>query len=261
MPSTSRSWSTVAKRPLRVRHSTIRCAVTGPTPGRASSCSTVAAFRSSGPAGPLPPPPVAGTGPASGAGGTPIATCSPSPTFRARFTPLRSASGRGPPAASSTSATRDPGATRTSPGRRTFPATATTRVSGSTAVTADGAAAALVVTCTGRSATGSARGASRQTPTAATTAARTPTSTTASAPGRPGSIRTSRQDLGSHRSVNRRPARPGRGGIAWTGIGTVGESSKGASGTPDAGGPDVTPAPRPAARIRGTGYGVPCRRR
>ena len=56
MPSTSRSWSTVAKRPLRVRHSTIRCAVTGPTPGRASSCSTVAAFRSSGPAGPLPPP-------------------------------------------------------------------------------------------------------------------------------------------------------------------------------------------------------------
>ena len=62
MPSTSRSWSTVAKRPLRVRHSTIRCAVTGPTPGRASSCSTVAAFRSSGPAGPLPPPPVAVAG-------------------------------------------------------------------------------------------------------------------------------------------------------------------------------------------------------
>ena len=39
MPSTSPSWSTLLKRPLASRHATIAAAVTGPMPGRASSCS------------------------------------------------------------------------------------------------------------------------------------------------------------------------------------------------------------------------------
>ena len=51
IPSTSPSWSTLAKRPFAVRHATIADAVTGPTPGRASSCSTVAALRSTGASG------------------------------------------------------------------------------------------------------------------------------------------------------------------------------------------------------------------
>ena len=59
----------------------------------------------------------AACGPASGAGGTPTATCSPSLTRRARFTG-ESVPGSAPPAASRTSATRAPAATRTSPGRR-----------------------------------------------------------------------------------------------------------------------------------------------
>lgn len=47
MPSTSASWSTLVNLPLRCRHATIAAAVTGPMPGRASSCSTVAVLRSS----------------------------------------------------------------------------------------------------------------------------------------------------------------------------------------------------------------------
>jgi len=45
MPSFSRSCSTELNRPCRDRQSRMRCAVTGPTPGRMSSCSTVARFQ------------------------------------------------------------------------------------------------------------------------------------------------------------------------------------------------------------------------
>ena len=51
MPSTSPSWSTLVNLPLAARHATMAAAVTGPTPGSASSCSTVAALRSTGPTG------------------------------------------------------------------------------------------------------------------------------------------------------------------------------------------------------------------
>ena len=40
MPSTSPSWSTLVNEPLASRHATIAAAVTGPTPGSASSCSS-----------------------------------------------------------------------------------------------------------------------------------------------------------------------------------------------------------------------------
>ena len=48
IPSTSPSWSTLVNAPFSARHATIAAAVTGPTPGSASSCSAVAVLRSSG---------------------------------------------------------------------------------------------------------------------------------------------------------------------------------------------------------------------
>jgi len=59
--------------------------MTGPTPGSASSCSTVAVFKSTipgVPAGAPGTPPLTGC---PGAGGKPTSTCSPSDSFRARF--------------------------------------------------------------------------------------------------------------------------------------------------------------------------------
>src|SRR5215216_5437562 len=100
----------------------MRPAVTSPTPGRVSSCSTVAVFRSSGADG------VAGPAAASGGGGAGspgpgTRTCSPSMSLRARLTASRSAPEVAPPAAAMASWTRLPAGRRTSPGWRTRPAT------------------------------------------------------------------------------------------------------------------------------------------
>ena len=92
MPDTDCSWSTESNRPCWVRQSTIRWASTGPTPGSASSWATVAVFRSTGPGRrrPAPRPPDAGRrAPAAGPAprrGSPITSCSPSASLRARFT-------------------------------------------------------------------------------------------------------------------------------------------------------------------------------
>src|SRR6266699_5177944 len=93
-------------------------AVTSPTPGRVSSCSAVAVFRSRGTPGcPAPPgwPGVPGAAPEPGPppdGGATIASpwrgiliCSPSTTLRARLTASRSAPEVVPPAASIASPT------------------------------------------------------------------------------------------------------------------------------------------------------------
>src|SRR6266508_148496 len=96
-------------------------AVTSPTPGKVSSCSAVAVFRSSGtpggpapPAAPVPPgwavpeanPPSAGAVIASPCRG--ILISSPSTSLRARLTASSSAPGAVPPAASIASRTRLP---------------------------------------------------------------------------------------------------------------------------------------------------------
>ena len=62
MPSISRSCSTCANRPLRVRQSRMRCTVTGPIPGSPSSWSAVARLRLIVPAG-APAAPGADAGP------------------------------------------------------------------------------------------------------------------------------------------------------------------------------------------------------
>ena len=54
--------------------------------------------------------------PGAAAAGTPTAICSPSATLRARLSELRSTPGNGPPAARSTSSTREPSARRYTPG-------------------------------------------------------------------------------------------------------------------------------------------------
>src|SRR5215218_8474017 len=100
----------------------MRPAVTSATPGRVSSCSTVAVFRSRGADG------VAGPAAASGGGGAGspgpgTRTCSPSVSLRARLTASRSAPEVTPPAAVMASWTRLPAGRRTSPGWRTRPAT------------------------------------------------------------------------------------------------------------------------------------------
>ncbi|AJC58410.1 hypothetical protein GZL_05835 [Streptomyces sp. 769] len=117
---------------------------TGPTPGRASSCCSVAELRLSGPLVspdvPLPappPPPVAPPAPGGPpAPAPPVAPapsaatriCSPSVSSRARFSPRRSAPRNTPPAACSASITREPAGNRCTPGRWTFPATSTTSI-------------------------------------------------------------------------------------------------------------------------------------
>ena len=66
MPGTSSSCSTLVKRPVASRWSTIRCARTGPIPGRESRSAAVAALRSSGPDGAPPEAPATGGGSPSG---------------------------------------------------------------------------------------------------------------------------------------------------------------------------------------------------
>ena len=110
-----------ARRPSGTRRArcgtaTIFCAVTGPTPGSASSCSAVAALSETGrPAarrrrarGARPQPPAAAHAGTS--------TCCPSETGAARFTPSRSALRVKPPARATASATREPAGSRTRPG-------------------------------------------------------------------------------------------------------------------------------------------------
>src|SRR5659263_548987 len=135
-PLTSRSWSMLANRPCCWRQATIRCASTGPTPGRVSSCCSVALFRLTLPplAPPLDPPlappdwppapAVAPVGAAAG-GSAPTSTCSPSVSRRARFTPAVLSPGSAPPAAATASATREPAGSVTTPGWCTLPATST----------------------------------------------------------------------------------------------------------------------------------------
>lgn len=124
---------------------TIAAAVTGPMPGRASSCSTVAVLRSSTSAvlgavlGPVVAVPEVPAGPGVPAptelpstlgcpegGASPTTICSPSPSCRAMFSPTVSAPSTAPPAACSASAIRAPGARVTSPGVCTRPTTLTT---------------------------------------------------------------------------------------------------------------------------------------
>src|SRR4051794_18356926 len=59
-------------------------------------------------------------------GPTPMSTCSPSVSGRARFTVDRSTPGRTPPAARTASTTREPAGSTAMPGCRTLPATSTT---------------------------------------------------------------------------------------------------------------------------------------
>ena len=99
----------------------------------------VAVLRSSGPsaagvlvAGVAPPAPSPGSpgrpgvAPPGSTAGIPTATCSPSATSRARFSPLVSVPGSTPPAALIASTTRAPSDRRTTPGRATAPTTSTT---------------------------------------------------------------------------------------------------------------------------------------
>jgi hypothetical protein len=104
MPSTSASWSTLVNAPLDSRHAMIAAAVTGPTPGKSSSCASVALFKSTKPLGAEllsadSGPPVA-EDPGSDATELPIVVgspagaamptmiCSPSATLRAMFKPI-----------------------------------------------------------------------------------------------------------------------------------------------------------------------------
>ena len=102
MPETSPSSSTELNRPCAVRHSRIRWASTGPMPGRASSASTVAVLRSTGPLGTVAgagwPGGSGGAGGGDRAGGPPrrrTTSCSPSTSRRARLTLAGRASGGG----------------------------------------------------------------------------------------------------------------------------------------------------------------------
>src|SRR4051794_24026233 len=104
----------------------MRWARTGPTPGRSSNWSGVAALRSSGVPGAVGDPPPGGAG-ADGAGArTPTGICSPSTSLRARLRVPVFAPGRAPPAALIASATREPEGSVTTPGCLTLPRTCTT---------------------------------------------------------------------------------------------------------------------------------------
>src|SRR6478672_11121525 len=119
----------------------IRCARTGPMPGRPSRSATVALLRLTLPGGPAGPAPVGAAPPE--APGTPTATCSPSDTTAARLTDAASVPGSRPPAAAIASATRAPVGRVTSPGERTRPTTDTTTVADvSAASPTDGAGGA-----------------------------------------------------------------------------------------------------------------------
>ena len=197
------------KLPWACRHVTIAVAVIGPTPGRASNCSTVALLRSTtSPAFGLPDP---GTGvgafdgegdpevielpsavgwPAAGA--SPTTICSPSPSGRAMFKPMVSAPSTAPPAARSASAIRAPGARVTSPGVCTKPTTLTTTGwSGPAVGLAEDLGPAVDAFSTGGSfadITGAGR--SRTRVNSVINTARTATTAAAMAPVRPGSART-----------------------------------------------------------------------
>src|SRR6185437_10760052 len=115
IPSTSPSWSTLVNLPWASRHAAIAAAITGPTPGRVSSCCTVAVLRLIGCAG----APFAGrdaelVGPGALEpgltelprtagwpliGAIPTTICSPSSTWRAMLSPMVSAPSVVPPAA------------------------------------------------------------------------------------------------------------------------------------------------------------------
>src|SRR6266508_3419174 len=160
----------------------IRAASTGPTPGRASSCASVAVFRLTGPVGGTPPP-------ASAGGGVPpTTTSSPSVSLRARLTYDRSVPGSTPPAASIASATRDPAGSVTRPGCRTRPLTATTITP---EVAETGTAAACVT-----AGTGSTCGRLHQASVAATRTTTAATSANARTPRRRGSIVANRDPTG-----------------------------------------------------------------
>ena len=79
---------------------------TGPTPGRPSSCSSVAVLRCTGPCAAPAAPAAPATAPAAPRRGT--TTCSPSATGAARLTAARSAFRVAPPARASASAMRAP---------------------------------------------------------------------------------------------------------------------------------------------------------
>src|SRR5581483_4848783 len=124
MPGIASSSSIERKAPCCCRYATIFCAVVGPTPGSASSCSAVAAFSEIGADGVVDP---SGTSPDDGADavvGT--STCSPSDTGAARSSPAWSAFAVSPPARATASATRAPCSRWIRPGSRTAPSTSTT---------------------------------------------------------------------------------------------------------------------------------------
>src|SRR5437762_5505075 len=157
----------------------MRWAVAGPTPGRVSSCASVAVFRLTGPAAVVAPP----SPPVPGGGVTPTTTSSPSTSLRARFTNDRSVPGNAPPAASMASATREPVGSRTNPGRYTRPATATTMTPLPAVDVPKPVAGADVST---RAVTGSGRGRANQATPAPTATATRATTARARTPRRPG---------------------------------------------------------------------------
>src|SRR6478609_2188637 len=206
-----------------MRHSTIADAVTGPTPGSASSCSTVAALRSTGapgaglvsagpagadaePGGVLTELPMAGGRP--GGAAMPTTICSPSATRRAMFNPVMSAPSNAPPAASRASAIRAPDPSVTSPGVRTSPTTLTITVASGAVGDATTVAPVDETGCTAGRLADTTRGgswfASVKTVTRTATSPITPSATT---PARPGSARMAASQLdpppaavsGSHR--------------------------------------------------------------
>src|SRR5581483_3771566 len=97
-------------------------------PGRASSCSAVAALRLTGPEDADGDEPAGAPAPPATFDGT--TTCSPSASGAARLTPSIAAFALAPPAFATASATREPCGSRYRPGTRTAPATSTTSAGG-----------------------------------------------------------------------------------------------------------------------------------
>src|SRR5659263_336063 len=267
-PLTSRSWSMLANRPCCWRQATIRCASTGPTPGRVSSCCSVALFRLTLPplAPPLDPPlappdwppapAVAPVGAAAG-GSAPTSTCSPSVSRRARFTPAVLSPGSAPPAAATASATREPAGSVTTPGWFTLPATSTVTsppglgaAAGEPPVAASGAAPGRVGALRAGSrrtdGTVTALGRDRHTSNPAPSTATSATTRSTATPRRPGLSRALCNPTGNRSSaapVKTRMTRR-REGAAPAAAGTSAGSSPGGGGTqpPSTGGGTQPPS-------------------
>ena len=224
IPSTSRSCSTRVNRPCWARQSRMRCAVTGPMPGSASSCCRVARFRSTRPA------PADAGGRPRGRDPGPAGPDRSAPRGRLRRLrhPYRELLAVGhlagqvePEQVGTRKRTAGDRRARPRPGRRPAPGRvlasrpcrprsrpASWAPPASGAPIAPDAVGPLIAAdpAGGTSASGgagSATGRSNQTPTAASTAADAVTRASASAPRRPGSSRAVRSRPGTQVSSNR----------------------------------------------------------